>query len=624
MKDNHVLPGEFQRGTQRMKIRIERLVAVLLAVVFVASGMSIDEADIKTVYAAEVTDEEVETTTAAIEEALTEQVSESTDAETIDNSEEADTEAADNAEETATESEIDYSRIELTGDEVFEDNIQVAGVSVSGLTYDEAQTVIESELDGRLANEIKIKISDDEYIYTFNDMGVSFPEQKVGDILKESIVYGNHGTLITVYKEKATIDNEGKEFDVDFVLDESVINRTITELAESYTEQLPQNAEIHRINGEFVLTESVNGVGVNVAETIKEVTDNIKTWVRGNIQVSADVEETYPDITSDELSVIKDLLGSCETSFVGNDAAGRVTNLKNGTSKIDDIVLMPGETLSVHDKLTPFTVANGYKTATAYADGAYVDSIGGGICQISTTLYNAALEAEIEVVKRSNHSMTVGYVDYAFDAAVNDNGSKDLVIRNNYDYPIYIESYLYNMQVCVYIYGLETRDPNRVVEYYNKVIEEVFPTEEEYQYIEVTPEHPQYSPENGFLEEELVGPDEILQIQGNYPLCRAKLYKRVTVNGVVVEDTCLHTDKYRSSPAKFLVGVNYIYPGKVVESTEASTEGGTGTSTEGGTAASTENTTNLTTQAGEQPTEAATQSQSESPTGAPSSEPSGE
>lgn len=590
-----------------MKIRIERLVAVLLTAVFVISGMSFDMSGINTAYAAEVSEEEIETTVVATEDTSTEQISE-----------EVQEEAAD-GEEEATESKIDYSKIELKGDEVFENNIQVAGISVSGLTYDEAQTAIKAELDGRLANEIKLKISKDEYLYTFGDMGVSFPEQVVEDVLRESITYGNHGTLITTYKEKATIDNEGKEFDVDFVIDESKINQTITELSDSYTEQLPQDAEIHRINGEFILTESVNGVGVNVADTVKAVTNKIKTWEKGSIEISADVVETYPEITSDELAVIKDLLGSCTTSFIGNDAEGRVENLKNGAAKIDDIVLMPGETLSVHEKLTPFTEENGYESAIAYANGAYVDSIGGGICQISTTLYNACLEAEIEVVKRSNHSMVVGYVDRAFDAAINDNGSKDLIIRNNYDYPIYIEAYVYEMGVHVSLYGVETRDPNRVVEYYSVVLEETYPEEEEYQYIVVGPDHEQYSPENGFLEDELVGPDEILQIQGDYPTCRAKLYKKVTINGVVVEDTYLHTDKYRSSPSKFLVGANYPYPGKVVESTEATTEGGTGTSTEGGTGASTENATNPTTQAAGS-TEAVTQP----PTEAPSSEPSGE
>ena len=467
---------------------------------------------------------------------------------------------------------IDYDKINLTGTEVFAENILIEKTNVSGLTYEEAQALIKEVLDNRTSNEAIIKISKDEYRYTLSELGVIFEEQELKDILKEAIVYGNHGSLLTEYKEKATLNAQGKDFELSFTVDENKINQTVTELSDSYTEQLPQDAEIHRVNGAFIITEEVFGVGVDIQKTVDAVIEKLNGWEDGSIEISADVVETYPKVTADKLRGIKDLLGSCKTKFTDGLSSGRGANLKVGTAKIDDRVLMPGETLSVHDCLAPFTIANGYYTATAYANGGYVDSIGGGICQIATTLYDACLEAEIEIVKRSNHSMVVGYVDRAFDATVNDSGSKDLIIKNNYDTPIYIEAYLYNMNVCINIYGAETRDPNRVVEYYSVVLEEAEPSEEQYVYTIVTPGHPQYSETNGKLEDELVGPDEILQIQGNYPMCKAKLYKKVTVNGKVVEDTCLHTDKYRSSPAKFLVGANYPYPGKVVETTEAATE----------------------------------------------------
>lgn len=473
---------------------------------------------------------------------------------------------------------ISYDNINLTGTEVFGENIYIEDTDVSGLSYDEAKEVIKKGLNDRLSNEVVIKISRDEHRFTFSGLGVAFEEQKLDDVLKTAILYGNHGSLLTEYKEKATLNAEGKDFILNFTVDENKINQTVTELSNSYTEQLPENAQIHRVNGQFVITDEVRGVGVDVKNTVDSIIEKINGWKGGSIEISADVVETYPEITAEDLGEIKDLLGSCQTGFSDSLTGGRGANLKVGASKINDTLLMPGESFSVHDALAPFTVANGYYTATAYSNGGYVDSIGGGICQIATTLYDACLEAEIEVVKRSNHSMVVNYVDRAFDATVNDNGSKDLVIRNNYDTPVYIESYLSDMQVCIYIYGKETRDPNRVVEYYSVVLAEAEPSESEYVYTVVTPGHPQYSAENGHLEEELVGPDEILQVQGNYPYCKAQLYKKVTINGEVVENTCLHTDKYRSSPSKFLVGANYPYPGKPVESTEASTEDSTGSS----------------------------------------------
>lgn len=467
---------------------------------------------------------------------------------------------------------IEYDRIMLTGDETFGSNIQIDDIDVSGMKLAEAEDKIKKDINEKVSAKLNIKVSDDVYEYTFADVGVSYDETKLDEVLKESILYGNYGTLIAMYKENKILDEEGKDFDIELNLDKEKVNQVISNMAASYTEQMPQNARIQRVKGEFVITKEVRGVGVDVEKTVAAVIDKINNWKSGDAEVTADVEETLPQITADQLSGIKDLLGSCETKFSDSLTGGRGVNLKNGASKINDVVLMPGDTLSVHDSLAPFTVANGYKTATAYANGGYVDSIGGGICQIATTLYDACLQAEVEVVKRSNHSMVVGYVDRSFDATVNDNGSKDLVIKNNYQSPIYIEAYLYNMQVCVNIYGSETRSSDRKVEYYSKVLSETYPGENDYVYIELKPGDKQYSATNGRLKEELVGPDEILQIQGNYPACKSQLYKRVTVGGKVVEDTCLHTDKYRSSPAKFLVGANYPYPGKVVTTTEAPAE----------------------------------------------------
>ena len=119
----------------------------------------------------------------------------------------------------------------------------------------------------------------------------------------------------------------------------------------------------------------------------------------------------------------------------------RSTNLTVGAAKINGHVLMPGEVLSGYECLQPFTTANGYKTAAAYENGQVVDGIGGGVCQIATTLYNAALESEDgEIVQRQeNHSMIVTYVPASRDAAIAGT-YKDIKIKNNYSTPIYVEA----------------------------------------------------------------------------------------------------------------------------------------------------------------------------------------
>ena len=111
---------------------------------------------------------------------------------------------------------------------------------------------------------------------------------------------------------------------------------------------------------------------------------------------------------------------------------------------------------------------NGYQSAAEYSSGKVVEGIGGGVCQVSTTLYNAVINAELEIVERHNHTYSVGYVDASMDAAIAED-VMDLRFRNNYDTPIFISGNAYGGTVSFYIYGKETRSPDRTVTYYSTV-----------------------------------------------------------------------------------------------------------------------------------------------------------
>ena len=113
--------------------------------------------------------------------------------------------------------------------------------------------------------------------------------------------------------------------------------------------------------------------------------------------------------------------------------------------------------------------------AGSYVSGKVVDSLGGGICQVSTTLYNAVLLAELEVTERYNHSMIVGYVDPSADAAIAESSGKDFKFVNNTDAPIYIEGYTHDKQITFNIYGKETRAAGHSVRYESEVLETITP-----------------------------------------------------------------------------------------------------------------------------------------------------
>ena len=123
----------------------------------------------------------------------------------------------------------------------------------------------------------------------------------------------------------------------------------------------------------------------------------------------------------------------------------------------------------MYETVAPFTAENGYAMAGSYLNGEVVDSMGGGICQVSTTLYNAVLRAELEVVERSPHSMTVHYVELSEDAAIAGT-YKDIKITNNYSTPIYIEGTTAGKTLTFTIYGKETRPSNRTLAFESETL----------------------------------------------------------------------------------------------------------------------------------------------------------
>ena len=190
-------------------------------------------------------------------------------------------------------------------------------------------------------------------------------------------------------------------------------------------------------------------------------------WDYKTFTLDMEFKTDKPDITSADLKVIQDELGKFATNAGGGT---RWKNLEPGVGKINGLVVMPGEEVSVHDVTAPYDKEHGYVAAGSYENGQVVETYGGGICQVSSTLYNALLYAEVEIVKRYPHSMMVSYVDPSRDAAIAGD-VKDLVFKNNYDTPIYIKGEIDSSnQLTFTIYGKDTRKEGRIVKYESEVV----------------------------------------------------------------------------------------------------------------------------------------------------------
>ena len=165
------------------------------------------------------------------------------------------------------------------------------------------------------------------------------------------------------------------------------------------------------------------------------------------------------EITADALlsTLYTDVLGEFQTPYQGEDDNNRNTNLGLACAAINGVILLPGEEFSYNDTLGERTAAAGYKPAGTYVNGLTVDTIGGGICQVSSTLYYCTLLADLKIIERWPHGYISTYTDPGMDASVTW-PTADLHFANNTGYPIKIEAYRADGNVTVRLLGTETKD----------------------------------------------------------------------------------------------------------------------------------------------------------------------
>lgn len=166
---------------------------------------------------------------------------------------------------------------------------------------------------------------------------------------------------------------------------------------------------------------------------------------------------TKPEISTEDMkaNLFTTAIGNYSTN--GGGTSNRRSNISLAVKAIDNKVLLPGETFSYNDTLGKRTTEKGYKEAGAYSDGSVVQEVGGGICQVSSTLFAAVLETNLEIVQRRNHSMTVSYMPMGLDATVSW-GGPDLKFKNNRKYPIKISASYNGGKIYVEILGANETD----------------------------------------------------------------------------------------------------------------------------------------------------------------------
>lgn len=472
--------------------------------------------------------------------------------------------------------------------------ISIQGIDVSNLTIDEAKKKVSSIIGNHISEEISLQHNNFQTVILPEQFGVSFDvdsavEQAYSIGKSDSLIKNNYTILSLLLKNynispsinydedllNSLIDsinaqlpdrvvNSGYSIDgtnliitsgkdgilisssdlkdeiLSFLNDISSKNETINipvnnvgaepiNLDAIYKDIFKLPVDASYTTNPYVVYPSSNGLDFAISmEEAKAIISNQQD------EYTIPLKITYPNVTTNQIGneAFPDLLSQFSTSFTSS-GYNRSNNIILSSAKLNGLVLMPGEEFSYNQAVGQRTRAAGFREAGAYSNGKVVQEVGGGICQVSSTLYNAVLYANLEIVERTNHYFNPGYVKAGLDATVSW-GGPDFRFRNNRNYPIRIVTDTSGKKLKVYIYGLKTDDDCTVVL--------------DTRYISSVPYKTTYQNDASLA----TGETRVISSGSNG--CKTATYKYVyDKNGTLISSECISRDTY--SPHNKVVAV---------------------------------------------------------------------
>ena len=333
-----------------------------------------------------------------------------------------------------------------TKEKVFFNNTIVDGVDISGLNLVEASEKVNQSIDSKCIEAgLTLKYNDNEWFFG----GGNFTAvSNSGQVLEKILRKGESGTSVA----------EGR-LSIEYVFNglEDKLEEVFAEI-----EQEPQNAEVKFCPDEDVVFEikpHVEGIVVDRESLTRDILRKLKKENR--FVVNIPTITIMPEILTQDVERATRLQSNFCTDY-SKSSEDRKANIKLAFEKINGTILPAGEEFSFNNVVGERTAENGFKEAKVILAGEYENGIGGGVCQASTTLYNAVIRAGLDVVEVKPHSIPASYVPLSLDAMVSW-GYSDLRFVNNTSSPIYIKAITDDKKLCVTIYGDSLKENQKIV-----------------------------------------------------------------------------------------------------------------------------------------------------------------
>ena len=461
--------------------------------------------------------------------------------------------------------------------------VQIAQIDLSDMTKEKAKITLEEIYSKKIENEIYLKYEEFESITTYNALEV---EYQIEQAIEQAYQIGRRGNLLQDNFEILEALTKGIQINLEVTIDEEMLNQVVHNINNSISGAIIQ-PDFYQEDETLIITSGKSGLKVNEKELLQEINNIVKKGkdaetieipfitaepedidlekihkeVYREVQnayyitdpftiypevegIDFDIENakillaeqkekyeipliiTKPTKTIQEIGTeaFPDLLSTFSTNYQASNV-NRTTNLRLAASKINGTVLLPGEEFSYNKTVGERTVVAGFKPAAIYSNGKVVDGLGGGICQISTTLYDAVVMANLDVTERRNHQFVTSYVPAGKDATVVW-GAQDFKFKNTRKYPIRITATVEGGTATVQIWGLKEEVEYEITIETKKTATINYTT----QYIQ-DPSLP-------------AGQQKVVQ-EGNNGR-KVEAYKITKLNGQVISTTLLSKDTYNA------------------------------------------------------------------------------
>lgn len=418
-----------------------------------------------------------------------------------------------------------------------------AGVDISGLSQKKAQEKAIKEISESKSNiNLSITFEDKKYVITEKDLQIGNIEQVVA-----AAIENNKGKtffeMINIFK------NSSKKIVIPTANLFDGFDKKIEKI-KSEVEREPVEPEVIFKPKEkvmFKVKDGLYGVKVNSQELMSRITNSLEENL--SAEIALPVILTPPKHTKEEVSEKLKKRAEFSTNY-SSSVGGRRNNVLLSLSAFNGMSVGPNQIVSFNKTINSKIPFSSFEVAKIIVNGEFVDGRGGGMCQASSTLYNALLLADMEILEAHNHTLPVGYVKVGFDAMVNP-GTADLIFKNTLDYPIYIKTYGDQNDCYVEIYG-EDLPKGLVIKRKSEFVRSI-----KHQGDKIIPD------KEGRFSDKVLFKGEYHRVK--YPVegCEANSYLQYYVDGELVEERFVRHSHYNAQQGIVYEGTEEMIEGLI-------------------------------------------------------------